>query len=69
MSGYTFKQDLARLYFPGRDKEVSRRLFAREIHSNADLMAELIAAKYVKTRKQLTPPLQVQIIIKHLGEP
>lgn len=68
MSGYTFKQDLARLYFPGRDKEVARRLFAREIHSNADLMAELIAAKYVKTRKQLTP-LQVQIIFKHLGEP
>ena len=31
-----------------------RRLFAREIHSNADLMAELIAAKYIKTRKQLT---------------
>ena len=41
MSGYTFKQDLARLYFPGYDKEVARRLFAREIHSNADLMADL----------------------------
>ena len=23
MSGYTFKQDLARLYFPGYDKEVA----------------------------------------------
>ena len=23
MSGYTFKQDLARLYFPGYDREVA----------------------------------------------
>lgn len=68
MSGYTFKQDLARRYFPGYDKEVARRLFAREIHSNPDLMADLIDAKYVKTRKQLSP-LQVQIIFRHLGEP
>lgn len=69
MSGYTFKQDLARLYFPGRDKEVSRRLFAREIHSNADLMAELIAAKYVKTRKQLTPPFRCRLSSSTLENP
>lgn len=31
-------------------------------------MAELLAAKYVKTRKQLNP-LQVKLIFKHLGEP
>ena len=68
MSGYTFKQDLAKAYFPSYDKEVARRLFAREVHSNADLMADLHAAKYIKTRKQLNP-LQVQIIFKHLGEP
>lgn len=32
------------------------------------LMADLIDAKYVKSRKQLSP-LQVQIIFRHLGEP
>lgn len=68
MSGYTFKQDLARLYFPGYDKEVSRRLFARELHTNSDLMADLVAAKYTKSQKKLSPR-QVQIIYKHLGEP
>ena len=68
MSGYTFKQDLARLYFPGYDKEVSRRLFARELHSNPDLMADLVAARYTKSQKKLSP-LQVQIIYHHLGKP
>ena len=41
MSGFIFKQDLAGRYFPGYDKEVSRRLFARELHTNTDLMADL----------------------------
>ena len=68
MKQFLFKQDLAKVYFADYDKEVARRLFAREIHSNADLMADLLAAKYVKTRKQLSP-LQVQIIFRHLGEP
>lgn len=60
MSGFIFKQDLAGRYFPGYDKEVSRRLFARELHTNSALMADLQAAHYVKSQKRLTP-LQVQI--------
>lgn len=68
MSGFIFKQDLAGRYFPGYDKEVSRRLFARELHTNSALMADLQAAHYVKSQKCHTP-LQVQIICRHLGEP
>lgn len=66
MSGYTFKQDLAKAYFPGYDKEVARRLLAREIHSNAPLMAELDATGYRRSQKRLTPK-QVSVIEKYLG--
>lgn len=52
MSGYTFKQDLAWLYFPGRDKEVARRLFAREIHYQIRL-SESAPLNKKKQRKTL----------------
>ena len=38
MNQYKFKQDLAQVYFEGYDQEVARRLLAREIHGNAELM-------------------------------
>lgn len=68
MSGYTFKQDLAKAYFGDRCKEIARRELARAIHTNARLMDELLAADYDKSQKRLTPR-QVQIIYKYLGEP
>ena len=68
MQSFKFKQDLAKVYFADYDKEVARRLFARELHTNSALMADLQAAHYVKSQKRLTP-LQVQIICRHLGEP
>ena len=40
MKQFMFKQDLAQVYFEGYDQEVARRLLAREIHGNAELMAE-----------------------------
>lgn len=65
---YQFKQDLAMAYFDGCSKKTASRLFARELHTNSALMADLQAAHYVKSQKRLTP-LQVQIICRHLGEP
>lgn len=66
MNQYKFKQDLAQVYFEGYDQEVARRLLAREIHSNAPLMAELEATGYRRSQKRLTPK-QVSIIEKYLG--
>ena len=66
MKQFMFKQDLAQVYFEGYDQEVARRLLAREIHSNAALMAELEATGYRRSQKRLTPK-QVSIIKKYLG--
>ena len=66
MQSFKFKQDLAKVYFADYDKEVARRLFAREIHSKPDLMAELEATGYRRSQKRLTPK-QVSIIEKYLG--
>lgn len=66
MNQYKFKQDLAQVYFEGYDQEVARRLLAREIHSNAALMAELETTGYRRSQKRLSPK-QVVIIEKYLG--
>lgn len=66
MKQFMFKQDLAQVYFEGYDQEVARRLLAREIHGNAELMAELEATGYRRSQKRLSPK-QVSIIEKYLG--
>ncbi len=66
MQSFKFKQDLAKIYFADYEKEVARRLFAREIHGNAELMAELEATGYRRSQKRLSPK-QVAIIEKYLG--
>lgn len=66
MKQFMFKQDLAQVYFEGYDQEVARRLLAREIHDNAELMAELEATGYRRSQKRLSPK-QVAIIEKYLG--
>lgn len=66
MKQFLFKQDLAKIYFADYDKEVARRLLAREIHTNAALMAELEATGYRRSQKRLSPK-QVAIIEKYLG--
>lgn len=66
LNQYKFKQDLAQVYFEGYDQEVARRLLAREIHGNAELMAELEATGYRRSQKRLSPK-QVGIIEKYLG--
>ena len=66
MQSFKFKQDLAKVYFADYDKEVARRLLAREIHSKAELMAELETTGYRRSQKRLTPR-QVSIIEKFLG--
>lgn len=66
MKQFLFKQDLAKIYFADYDKEVARRLLAREIHGNAELMAELEATGYRRSEKRLSPK-QVAIIERYLG--
>ena len=66
MAIYQFKQDLAMAYFDGCSKKTASRLFAREIHGNAELMAELEATGYRRSQKRLSPK-QVGIIEKYLG--
>lgn len=66
MHSFKFKQDLAMAYFPDCSKKTASRLFAREIHGNAELMAELEATGYRRSQKQLSPK-QVGIIEKYLG--
>jgi len=55
-------------YFPDRSKESAGKLLAREIHTNAPLMAELSKTAYSPKRKLLSPK-QLQIIFSFLGEP
>lgn len=66
MQSFKFKQDLAMAYFPDCSKKTASRLFAREIHGNAELMAELEATGYRRSQKRLSPK-QVAIIEKYLG--
>ena len=66
MQSFKFKQDLAMAYFPDCSKKTASRLFAREIHGNAELMAELETTGYRRSQKRLTPK-QVSIIEKYLG--
>lgn len=66
MQSFKFKQDLAKIYFADYDKEVAPCLLAREIHSKADLMAELETTGCRRSQKRLTPK-QVSIIEKYLG--
>lgn len=55
MKQFMFKQDLSQVYFADYDKEVARRLLAREIHTHAALMAELETTGYRRSQKRLTP--------------
>lgn len=66
MQSFKFKQDLSMAYFPDCSKKTASRLFAREIHTHAALMAELGATGYRRSQKRLTPK-QVSIIEKYLG--
>ena len=68
MSQFMFKQDLAMAYFPDNSKETASKRFAREIHTNEPLMAELSRTAYSPKRKLLSPK-QLQIIFSFLGEP
>lgn len=66
MQSFKFKQDLAMAYFPDCSKKTASRLFAREIHGNVALMAELEATGYHRSQKRLSPK-QVGIIERYLG--
>ena len=66
MQSFKFKQDLAMAYFHDCSKKTASRLFAREIHGNAELMAELEATGYRRSQKRLSPK-QVGIIERYLG--
>ena len=68
MQSFKFKQDLAKIYFADYDKEVARRLLAREINLTPGLLDALRPTGYRPAQKRLSPR-QLQILFSFLGEP
>lgn len=62
------KCELAMMYFPNATKESASRSFRRWLSRCGMMMMELEAAGYDKNRQYLLKP-EVEIIVKHLGEP
>ncbi|MBM6866618.1 DUF4248 domain-containing protein [Bacteroides caecigallinarum] len=62
------KCELAMMYFPNATKESASRSFRRWLARCTMMMKELEAAGYDKNRQYLLKP-EVEIIVKHLGEP
>lgn len=62
------KCELAMMYFPNATKESASRSFRRWLSRCTMMMRELEAAGYDKNRQYLLKP-EVEIIVKHLGEP
>ena len=63
------KRELAMLYFPSTKNGNSA---VKNLHNlmcrNPDLMKDLAKARY-QSRCRILTPLQVRIIVRHLGEP
>lgn len=62
------KSELAMMYFPDVSKETASRNFRRWIKHCAPMVKELEALGYDKNRQYLVKT-EVEIIVKHLGEP
>lgn len=62
------KSELAMMYFPNATKESASRSFRRWLTRCKMMMKELDDAGYDKNRQYLLKP-EVEIIVKHLGEP
>lgn len=60
--------ELAMLYFPNILKKSASNQLRKWIKHSEKLMRQLLELGYRQYQKLLTP-LQVQCIIKHLGEP
>lgn len=65
---YYFKSELALLYMPDTSLETARRALNRAIHNNKELLEKMSLTGYKNTSKRLSP-LQVKIIVIHLGLP
>lgn len=60
--------ELAQLYFPNIAKKSASIQFGRWIRVDKKLASELFEAGY-KPRQKILTPLQVEIVIKIIGEP
>ncbi len=60
--------ELAQMYFPTITKQSATVQFRRWIRINNKLLDELGLAGFKRYQKMLTPK-QVEIIIRHIGEP
>ncbi len=60
--------ELAQMYFPTIAKQSATVQFRRWIRINNKLLDELNLAGFKRYQKMLTPK-QVEIIIRHIGEP
>ena len=62
------KNELAMMYFPDVTKDAASRNFRRWIRQCPPMMKELEAMGYDKNRQYLLKA-EVEVIVKHLGEP
>ena len=62
------KNELAMMYFPDVSKDAASRNFRRWIRQCPPMMKELQAMGYDKNRQYLLKA-EVEVIVKHLGEP
>lgn len=62
------KSELALMYFPNSTKEAASRSFRRWLTRSTVMMKELCEVGYDKNRQYLLKT-EVEIIVKHLGEP
>ena len=62
------KNELAMMYFPDVTKDAASRNFRRWIRQCPPMMKELQAMGYDKNRQYLLKA-EVEVIVKHLGEP
>ncbi len=62
------KNELAMMYFPDVTKDAASRNFRRWIRQCPPMMKELQAMGYDKNRQYLLKA-EVEVIVRHLGEP
>ncbi len=63
------KKELSLLYAPSLTPESAKNRLCRWLHYNSALMHELVTTTDYREQQRLLTSRQVQIIVKHLGEP
>lgn len=61
-------KEISYLYFPSDNLQISSRRLTRYIRTDIDLWEDLLKAGF-RPRQRIYTPLQVEVLIKHLGTP